>query len=111
MADKKTVMENFVALLVPLGPARAKPMFGGYGIFLDDGMFAKISSKGVLALKADDENLPAFEAAGMPKAGKMPYYEVQPADLEDGVKILAWARSSVEAASRQSKGKGKKKKK
>ncbi|MDP6475200.1 MAG: TfoX/Sxy family protein [Alphaproteobacteria bacterium] len=46
MADKKTVMENFVALLVPLGSARAKAMFGGYGIFLDDGMFAKTSSKG-----------------------------------------------------------------
>jgi len=25
-----------------LGPARAKAMFGGYGVFLDDEMFAKI---------------------------------------------------------------------
>jgi TfoX/Sxy family transcriptional regulator of competence genes len=41
----------------------------------------------------------------MPKAGKMPYYEVQAADLEDGVKMLAWARSSVAAASRQAKKK------
>ena len=107
MADKQTVMEKFLATLAPLGPARAKSMFGGYGVFLDDQMFAKISSKGIVALKADDENLPAFEAAGMPKAGKMPYYEVHAADLEDGEKILAWARASVAAASRQPKNKKK----
>ena len=64
MADKKAVMEKFLATITPLGPARAKAMFGGYGVFLDDQMFAKISSKGVVALKADKENLPAFEAAG-----------------------------------------------
>jgi len=107
MADKKTVMEKFLATITPLGPARAKAMFGGYGVFLDDEMFAKISSKGIVALKGDGENLPAFEAAGMPKAGKMPYYEVQAADLENGEKILAWARSSVAAAARQAKGKKK----
>ena len=66
MADKDAVMEKFLATLVPLGAARAKPMFGGYGVFLDDRMFAKISGKGVVALKADAENLPEFEAAGMP---------------------------------------------
>ena len=107
MADKEAVMNTFLATLAPLGPARAKAMFGGYGVFLDDAMFAKISSKGVVALKADAENLPAFEAAGMPKAGKMPYYEVRAADLEDGEKILAWARGSVAAASRQAKNKQK----
>ena len=107
MADKKAVMERFLATITPLGPARAKPMFGGYGVFLDDRMFAKISSKGVVALKADDENLPAFEAAGMPKAGKMPYYEVQAADLQGGEKILAWAQSSAAAATRQATGKKK----
>ena len=107
MADKEAVMNKFLATLAPLGPARVKAMFGGYGVFLDDAMFAKIPSKGIVALKADAENLPAFEAAGMPKAGKMPYYEVQPADLEDGEKILAWARGSVAAASRQAKNKKK----
>jgi TfoX/Sxy family transcriptional regulator of competence genes len=50
MADKKAVMEKFLATITPLGPARAKAMFGGYGIFLDDEMFAKISSKGIVAL-------------------------------------------------------------
>ena len=93
-------MEKFLATITPLGPARAKAMFGGYGVFLDDQMFAKISSKGVVALKADKENLPAFEAAGMPKAGKMPYYEVQAVDHQDGEKILAWSRGAVAAASR-----------
>lgn len=108
MADKDAVMETLLATLVPLGAAEAKAMFGGYGIFMDGQMFAKISSKGIVALKADGENLPVFEAAGMPKAGKMPYYEVKAVDLEDAVKIQAWAASSIEAASRQPTKKKKK---
>ena len=101
------MLEKFLATIMLLGPALAKAMFGGYGVFLDDQMFAKISSKGVVALKADKENLPAFEAAGMPKAGKMPYYEVQAVDHQDGEKILAWSRGAVAAASRQAAGKKK----
>ena len=101
-------MEKFLATLVPLGAAEAKAMFGGYGIFMDGQMFAKISSKGVVAIKVDGENLPAFEAAGMPKAGKMPYYEVKAADLDDAKKPQAWAVSSIAAASRQPKKKKKK---
>jgi len=52
-------------------------------------------------LKADAENLPAFEAAGMPRAGKMPYYEVKAADLSDAKKLQVWAATSIAAASRQ----------
>ena len=107
MTDKKAVMEKFLATITPFGPARAKAMLGGYGVFLEDEIFTKISSKGIVALKGDAKNLPDFEAAGMPKAGKMPNYEVQAADLEEGEKILAWARSSVAAASRQAKAKKK----
>lgn len=105
MTDKKAVAEKFLATITPLGSARAKAMFSGYGIFLDDEMSAKISSKGVVALKGDAEYLPNFETAGMPKSCKMQYYEVQAADPEDGEKILSWARSSVAAASRQAKTK------
>ena len=63
----------------------------------------KFLSKGVVALKADAENFPLFEAAGMPRAGKMPYYDVKAADLNDAQKMLAWAGSSIEAAARQPK--------
>lgn len=111
MAEKDDALKKFLTLISPLGAAEEKAMFGGYGIFMDGQMFAKISSKGVIALKAGGENLPAFEAAGMPKAGKMPYYEVKATDLTEGKNILAWAQSSVEAASRQIKKKLKKKKK
>jgi len=59
-------------------------------------------------LKADSENLPTFEAVGMPKAGKMPYYEVKAADLSDAKKLQSWAASSIAAASRQPAKKKKK---
>jgi DNA transformation protein len=103
MADKDAVMARLLATLVPLGAAQEKAMFGGFGIFMNGEMFAKILPKGVVALKADAENFPLFEAAGMPRAGKMPYYDVKAADLNDAKKMLAWAGSSIEAAARQPK--------
>lgn len=91
MADKDAVMARLLATLVPLGAAQEKALFGSFGIFMNGEMFAKILPKGVVALKAYAENWPLFEAAGMPRAGKMPYYDVKAVDLNDAKKMLAWA--------------------
>ena len=73
MAESE-IVGNLLQLLTPLGDVRAKPMFGGHGVFLDGAMFALVTRGGVLYLKADDINRPAFEAQGLEKYGKMPYY-------------------------------------
>ena len=50
-------------LLQPLGPVRARAMFGGCGIFLDDLMFALIA-RDRLYFKVDGETKPRFADAG-----------------------------------------------
>jgi hypothetical protein len=45
---------RITSLLMPLGPVRARSMFGGCGIFLDDLMFALIAWDR-LYFKVDDE--------------------------------------------------------
>ena len=78
MAGRSEFVEALVRRLTPLGEVRARPMFGGHGLFVDDQMFALITRAEALHLKADDENRGAFEAAGMKPHGKMPYYAVPP---------------------------------
>ncbi len=105
MDDKKSVVEALLLALVPLGPTTSKPMFGGFGVFFEGAMFAIVSSKGVVAFKADPINQQEFK--GMRKFGKMPYYEVPESDRGDVPKLQHWAKMAIGAAQRAAKKKSK----
>lgn len=93
--------------LSPLGSVRAKRMFGGYGVYLEDLFFALIADD-TLYLKADDGNRGYFDALDLhpfryQSKGKdltMSYYPLPDEALEDREEMLIWARRSVEAALR-----------
>ena len=72
MADREEFVTEVLTLMVPLGEIRTKRMFGGYGLFFDDSMFALISRNGGLFLKADEVNRDEFEMRGCKTHGKMP---------------------------------------
>ncbi len=93
-------------LLAPLGPVRARRMFGGGGLFHGDVMFAFISGE-ELYFKVDDANRPDYEAAGEPpltfrRGGKdralKSYYRVPDTLYDDADELLLWARKAVDAA-------------
>lgn len=94
-----------IDLLRPLGAVRAKRMFGGFGIYLDEHMFALIVDD-TLYLKADGRNRAAYEARAMApfvytRQGKpvsLSYHAVPAEALEDTQDLLALARLGVEAA-------------
>ncbi len=110
MANSEEFVNHVMDLMAPLGDVQARGMFGGHGFFLNDVMFAKMG-RDVLDLRVDDENRAAFEAAGMEKAGKMPYYRVPPDALEDGDVFLEWAQKAVAASQRAANAKPQKAKK
>ncbi|MES1945069.1 competence-specific genes regulator [Salinisphaera sp. PC39] len=93
--------------LAPLGPVRAKRMFGGHGIFYDDRMFGLIFDD-TLYLRVDDGNRPDFEAADLPaftyaQRGRevtLPYHEAPAEALDDPDTLLDWAREALAAALR-----------
>jgi DNA transformation protein and related proteins len=94
--------------LAPLGPIRAKSMFGGFGLYCGDLFFAIVSDD-VLYLKADEQNLADFERAGVTpftyamKDGRqqsMRYYPVPDEAIDDDEAFLRWARKGIEAALR-----------
>ncbi len=103
--------DPFVARLVrslqSLGPVRARAMFGGWGLFLDDAMLAIISG-GCLYLKTDAETAGRFDEAGCQaftylrrgRSVALSFREAPPGSLDDPEALLAWARLALAAAER-----------
>lgn len=107
MAARSEFVDYLLGQLAPVGPAMARSMFGGHGIYLHGTMFGLVADD-TLYFKVDDANRDRFEAAGMDpfvydgKNGPVAisYYEVPPDALEDADALRPWALSAVEAASR-----------
>jgi DNA transformation protein len=94
-------------LFSPLGAARAKKMFGGRGIYVDD-LFIALIAYEQLYLKVDDTTRLHFEAAGCTpfvfetkdKRIQMNYYTPPDEAMESPALMLPWAKRAMEAALR-----------
>ncbi|TIO53571.1 MAG: TfoX/Sxy family protein [Mesorhizobium sp.] len=96
-------------LFESLGPISIRKLFGGKGIYCD-GVIVAIVVHGELLLKADEESIPDFEAAGCSqwtytgsRHGKqvaMPYWSVPDSAFDDPDQMAIWARRAYEAGRR-----------
>ena len=87
---------------------RARPMFGGVGIYSGEIFFALIADDTVY-FKVDESTRADFEARGMgpfrpfgDEGGTMKYYQLPEEVLEDPEALRPWAEKAVSIA-RQSK--------
>lgn len=93
--------------LRPLGPVSPRRMFGGYGLYLEGVMFGLVLHD-CLYLKADELNLPAFQALGMEpftyqrqgKTVRLSFHAPGAEVLEDREALLALTRQALAAAHR-----------
>lgn len=84
--------------LLPLGEVTNKPMFGGYGIFIDRKMFVLVDKAGTIYLKCNETNEERFIEAGSEKFRSMPYRLVPEHVWQDDDLLLDWAQGSVHIA-------------
>jgi DNA transformation protein len=93
-------------LLAPLGPTRARAMFGGVGLYVD-GLFIALIADGRLYLKAGAGHEPAFAAAGCApftyamadgRVMTLGYRAAPEEALEAPEAMRPWARRAMEAA-------------
>jgi DNA transformation protein len=91
---------------------RARPMFGGVGLYSGDLFFALIADD-TLYFKVDASNRPDFEARGMEpfrpfgdSGGTMQYYQLPEDVLEDPAALGPWAEKAL-AVARDSKSRRK----
>ncbi len=109
MSPKRNeLVEHWLDLLQPLGEVRARAMFGGHGIYLDDVMFGLVADD-TLYFKVDALNEEAFERAGLPRfvftkkdggTMTMSYRQAPSAALDNGDELCEWGRLGVEASRR-----------
>jgi DNA transformation protein len=100
--------EDIRELFVAFGPVEVRRMFGGAGIYAEGTMFALVSD-GIVYLKADQQNAPAFERESLEafsyvtKAGRravMSYRRMPDRLYDDPDELAAWARTALAAARR-----------
>ena len=117
MATPSEFVDYLLEQLSGLGEVSAKSMFGGWGIFRDDRMFALVASD-TLYFKVDDtsradferENLRPFRYERRDKGeAVLPYYEAPAAALDDRELLCQWARLGVDASLRTAQKAGAKK--
>ena len=105
--EEKEFVSYVVELMQSIGPVRAKAMFGGHGIFLEELMFGLVTDS-VLFLKVDKENESHFKARGLEaftymkkgKEYKMSYYQAPEEVLDDVEEMNYWANLAYSAALR-----------
>jgi DNA transformation protein len=94
------------------GPVQVRRMFGGAGIWAEGRMFALVSD-GVIYLKADAHNIPAFEreelepftyATSTGRRGVMSYRRMPDRLYDDPDELALWARDALAAAARSGTG-------
>lgn len=100
------LVEHVCDLLAPLGAARARAMFGGHGIYVDD-VFCAIIAYDTLYFKVDEGNRADYETLGYrpfkpfdDRPMAMSYYEVPAEVMDRRDTFLNWARKALEAARR-----------
>lgn len=112
MARQSEFVDFVIELLAPIGEVRARAMFGGYGIYQRDTMFAIIVDE-QLYFKADDitcrefteQGLLPFTYASRGKTITMQYYEAPPEVFEEPEAMQNWAQQAIQAALRTKRDK------
>lgn len=108
MSSSSEFAAHCVELFSPLGPARARRMFGGHGFYIDD-VFIALAVEDRLYLKADEGSRARFEAAGCEpfeydtQGGKrvaLGFWTAPEDTLESPALMQPWARLAMEAALR-----------
>ncbi|MBB5203134.1 DNA transformation protein [Inhella inkyongensis] len=93
-------------LLQPLGPTRARRMFGGVGLYVDE-LFIALIAFDRLYLKVSETHRAAFEAAGCERfvypmkdgsTASLNYYTAPEVAMESPAEMQPWARRAMEAA-------------
>jgi DNA transformation protein len=99
-------------LFSAFGAVEVRRLFGGAGIFADGTMFALVSD-GVVYLKADAHNAPAFDREQLEpftygtktgRRGVMSYRRMPDRLYDDPDELAIWAREALAAAGRSGTG-------
>lgn len=107
MPTSPAFVDHCLELLGGFGVARARRMFGGHGLYLDDLFIALIADE-MLYLKVDEVSRARFEAVGCVPfrytsaqgESVMSYYKAPEEAVESSALLAPWVRLAQDAALR-----------
>jgi len=110
--QEKEFVAYIVDLMQSIGPVTVRPMFGGFGIFLDKTMFGLVADS-VLYFKVDQQSCSTFEARNLEpfryvknnKSYSMSYYQAPDEALENADDMAQWANQAYRVAIKARKDK------
>lgn len=110
MAKQNEYVTYILEKLEPHGPIRARAMFGGFGIYYADVMFALIADN-ELYFRVDEETEKAFlryESKrfiydGMKKPVSLPYQTLPEEILENSQELPQWIETAYQTALKHKK--------
>ncbi len=99
------MVAHCIELLSPLGAVRARSMFGGHGVYVDD-LFIALIALDRLYLKVNAQTQATFAAAGcepfvytgQAKPVTMSYWTVPDEAMDSPALMRPWAQLAVQAA-------------
>ena len=105
---KQAFAQYVVESMAGLGDVQARPMFGGFGVYLQGLMFALLLDD-VVYIKVDEVSVGRFQARGLVpfqyeargKVSSLKYYQAPDEAYDDRDAMVEWARLGFEAALRQ----------
>jgi DNA transformation protein len=114
MRRRSDFVEFVAEQMAFVGGLQIRAMFGGYGIYQEDCMFALIVDDR-LYFKADATTRARFEADGLSpftyvargKQVTLQYFEAPPEVFEDQDAMRTWVRMAVDAALKPNRGRRK----
>jgi DNA transformation protein len=89
-------------LLADFDGISIRPMFGGYGIYKDNIIFALIADDH-LYFKADETTKKDFELHGSSQFMTMKYYELPSFVMDDQEELKKWVETAVQVSLRAKK--------
>lgn len=113
MSNSQDLVDHCLELLAPMGATRARRMFSGHGIYVDD-LFVALIISDQLYLKADGQTRPQFEQAGCrpfeyPRKdglrAVMSYWTAPDDAMESPDLMQPWARLAMVSALRAANSK------
>lgn len=112
--SSKEFIKYVEEILEPFAPIKIRPMFGGYGVYKSDLIFAIIVDS-ELYFKADataaeyfkSQGSRPFTYSGKNKTVSMPYFIVLPEVLEDEEMLQSWFDMAYRSALQSKKSKRK----
>ncbi len=110
------LMEGLHASSLDCFGLRTRAMFGGFGIYMDELMFALVADDALYFKTADNNRadfeqrqLHAFSYSRNDKTFTMSYHEAPPEVLDDPDEMARWAKGAIDAAMLSRNNKNRKK--